>query len=213
MKGVIKDFDENQMTIIAPFDPIIIQQKIREVTIVLEDGRKLSTDQRKKAWAILRDIEEYNGDSKEYLHQHFKEQLCKRLDIEEFSLSDCSMTIAREYVNLLIDFVLEWGIPCYDTYLNRTNDVDHFLWACLYYKKCCICSKEAEYHHATGSRVGMGRDRKEVPLVGTKGFALCRYHHSIIHQDEVKFCEEHHVYAMEVDQKILDKWNNKNERR
>ena len=209
MKGEIIKYNENQMLIVAPFDPVIVKQRINQVDVVLNDGRKLSQDQRKKAYALLSDIANYNGDDAGYLHQIFKQKLCRRLDIEEFSLSNCSMTIAREYINMLIDFVLEHGIPSYDTYLTRTDDVDHFLWACLYYKKCCICGKEAEYHHATGSRVGMGRNRNEVPLLNTKGFALCRYHHTEAHQDEVKFCDKHHVNAMKIDTQILDQWNKK----
>lgn len=173
---------------------------------MLEDGRKLSHDQRKKAWSILSDIGAYNGDDAKYLHEVFKQRLCKMLDIESFSLSSCSVTTAREYINLLIDFCLEWGVASYDSYLTVTDDLDKFLWSCLFYKKCCICGKEGEYHHATGSRVGMGRNRKEAPLLGTSGFALCRTHHTEAHQGEIAFCEKHHVYSTELDERIIKRW-------
>lgn len=209
MKGFIQSFDEDKIYIECPFNPIIISQKCTSVDVLLNDGRRCSDDQKRKIWAILGDIALYNGDDKKTLHIILKEVFCNIKHIDMFSLSNVDVSTMCEYISFLIEFCLIWDIPCYDTLLNRTDDISKYLWLCLYYKKCAICGKKSEYHHATGSRIGMGRNRKEVPIIGTNGFSLCRIHHDEIHKSEMEFCDKYHVYATKINNDIMKKWKEK----
>lgn len=63
IKGYIKDIDSDCITITAPFKDYmsVIKQEITECEIRLDDGRRISADQRKKIYALLRDISEWSG--------------------------------------------------------------------------------------------------------------------------------------------------------
>lgn len=41
-----------------------------------------------------------------------KYEFISRYGVEPFSLADVSVSTAREFISFLIDFCLEWHIPC-----------------------------------------------------------------------------------------------------
>lgn len=80
---------------------VLSKKKIKDAEIRLDDGRHISAEQRKKAYATIRDIASYTG----YLPEEQKEWL-KYLHIVKtgcgyFSLADCSMDTAREFINTI----------------------------------------------------------------------------------------------------------------
>lgn len=123
---------------------VLSKKKIKDAEIRLDDGRHISADQRKKAYATIRDIASYTG----YLPEEQKEWL-KYLHIVKtgcgyFSLADCSMDTAREFINTILEYAVENGIPLTDNAVERTDDINRYLYFCIKHKKCAICGRDGE---------------------------------------------------------------------
>ena len=136
------------------------QKCIKKAEIRFDDGRIISIEQRKKAYATIRDIADYTG----YLPEEQKEWL-KYLYIQKtgddyISLSDCSMDQAREFINVILEYAIESGIQLSEQAINRTDDIGKYLYFCIKHKKCAICGQSGEIHHEDA--IGMGNDRKTI---------------------------------------------------
>lgn len=171
------------------------EKVIRQAEIRFDDGRYISVEQRKKAYATIRDIADYTG----FLPEECKEQMkylhIIRTGCEYFSLSDCSMDMAREFINTLIEFSLEYGVPLSDIGTNRTDDIGKYLYFCIKHKKCCICGKPGEIHHVDA--IGMGNDRRKLDDSKYRKMCLCRLHHTIAHQRGMEAFEQmYKVYGI-----------------
>lgn len=188
-------------------DRELIQKQINRVEIRLNDGRTITADQRRKAYATLRDIADYSGHEPEYLKEWFKYEYMIKTGGEYFSLSDCSVTVAREYINVLVDFCLRHGVPLYEPMTERTDDIGAYLYMCLYYRKCAVCGRAADVHHVTGSKLGMGADREKAHHLGREAIALCRKHHNIAHTNENDFFKENHIYGIKLDETLCERLN------
>ena len=173
----------------------IVEKKARYAEIRIDDGRTITSLQRRKAYATIRDISSWTG----YLPEEQKEWL-KYLYIERtgnpyFSLSDCSMDTAREFINTILDYALEEGIPLSERGIERTDDIGRYLYSCIKNKKCAVCGRSGEIHHVDA--IGMGRDRKTVDDSRYKKICLCREHHTAAHQRGMKAFEQmYHVYGI-----------------
>lgn len=185
----------------------IIDQEVKKVEINLIDPRKITSDQRKKAYATIRDIALWNGDAPEFLKEYFKFLTCEQLGIEYFSLSDCSVTTARIFINNLVDFALEWGVPLAVSAADRTDDIDHYLYKCLELRICAITNRPgADIHHV--DRVGMGRNRDKVDHSSLRLIALSREWHTKVHAEgEKDIFEKFKVHGIKVDKHLLKKLN------
>lgn len=202
-------YDGKNMVVIpdASIDKELIQKQINRVEICLNDGRTITAEQRKKAYATIRDISDYSGHAPEFLKEWFKYEYIIKTGGKYFSLSDCSVTVARQYINVLIDFCLHYGVPLYEPMTNRTDDIDAYLYMCLYYRKCAVCGRAADVHHVTGSKIGMGADRDKAHHVGREAIALCRTHHNEAHSREKEFFEENHIYGIKLDETLCERLN------
>ena len=202
-------YDGKNMVVIpdASIDRELIQKQINRVEIRLNDGRTITAEQRKKAYAAIRDISDYSGHAPEFLKEWFKYEYIIKTGGKYFSLSDCSVTVARQYINVLIDFCLHYGVPVYEPMTDRTDDIDACLYMCLYYRKCAVCGRAADVHHVTGSKLGMGADRDKAHHVGREAIALCRTHHNEAHSREKEFFEENHIYGIKLDETLCERLN------
>lgn len=183
----------------------MLQEKhIQKAEIRFDDGRHISVEQRKKAYAIIKDISDYTG----YLPEEQKEWLkylhiCRTGD-DYFSLSNCSMDTAREFINTILEYAIEQGIPLSDNAIERTDDIGRYLYFCIKTRKCAICGKPGEIHHE--DTIGMGNDRRKADDSSYRKICLCRYHHSIAHQKGVEdFQKMYKVYGI-----IVKETNNEN---
>lgn len=173
----------------------IMDKRITDVTLQLLDGRILSPDQRRKIYATLRDISWYTGYTPEETKEIMKYMHIETTGSDYFSLSDCSMTLAREFINTLTDFCLEHGVMTSEVLSDRTDDITTYLYQCIKHKKCAICGKPGEIHH--WDAIGMGHDRRHYDDSGNRKICLCRMHHTIAHQKGVKdFQRDYHVYGI-----------------
>ena len=174
---------------------MIRRQKIRCAEVLLDDGRRISVQQRKKIYATLRDISNYTGYSPEETKEVMKYEYVCQTGNEYFSLSDCSMTTGREFINLLLDRCLREGIILTESGLMRTDDISTYLIQCIRYKRCCICGKPADIHHF--DTIGMGTDRRHFDDSAHEIIALCREHHIQAHTlGRSAFMEMYKVYGI-----------------
>lgn len=182
----------------------IVRKHIKHAEIRFDDGRHISIDQRKKAYATVRDISEYTG----YLPEEQKEWLkylhiCRTGD-DYFSLSDCSMDTAREFINTILEYALQNGIPLSENAVERTDDIGRYLYFCIMNKKCAICGRAGEIHHEDA--IGMGNDRTKVDDLNYRKICLCRTHHTIAHQRGVEqFRKMYKVYGIIVKENVDEK--------
>ncbi|MBC9707323.1 MAG: hypothetical protein H9W81_20850 [Enterococcus sp.] len=173
------------------------RKKIRNAEIRFDDGRHISAEQRKKAYATIRDISDWTGYLPEEMKEILKYQHMMRTGDAYFSLSNCSMDTAREFINTILEFALENGIPLSDNAIERTDDIGRYLYYCLLQKKCAICGKDGEIHHEDA--IGMGNDRTKVDDSSYKKICLCREHHTLAHSlGVIRFREMYKVYGIVV---------------
>lgn len=190
----------------VPVDREMIQKQIGTVELRLTDGREISAEQRKKIFAILRDISIWSGHEPEYIRIFTMFYYRLKKGIEPFSLSDCDMSTAREYIDYLIEFCFVQGVPTKDTLLNQTDDIGRYLYSCLEHRRCAVCNAPADIHHVDA--VGMGRNRDHISHVGLKAVALCRKHHTEAHTiGEETFFERYHIYGVKLDDYLCEKLN------
>ena len=179
----------------------ITEKKAKYAEIRIDDGRTITSLQRRKAYATIRDISSWTG----YLPEEQKEWL-KYLYIERtgnpyFSLSDCCMDTAREFINVILDYALEEGIPLSERGIERTDDIGRYLYSCIKNKRCAVCGRPGEIHHVDA--IGAGRDRRYVDDSGYRKICLCREHHTAAHQRGMKAFEQmYHVYGIVVKEDI-----------
>jgi putative HNHc nuclease len=199
--GIKEDDKGTHLKILIPGEQV--QDKILKVRsgkiinseIRIDDNRTITAEQRKKVYATIRDIANYTGHMPEELKELMKYNYMIESGENYFSLSDCSITTARLFINYLIEFCFQWDISILDSGLDRTDDIGKYLWLCIKYHKCCICGGKAEIHH--WDAVGMGRDRTSIDDSGHRKIALCREHHTEAHKiGRHTFGEKHHVYGI-----------------
>lgn len=115
-----------------------------------------------------------------------------------FSLSNCTVDEAREFINTILEFALENGVPLSEQAINRTDDIGRYLYYCIKHKRCCICGQNGEIHHV--DTIGMGFDRNHYDDSKNRKLCLCRLHHTIAHQRGMESFEKmYKVYGIVVD--------------
>ena len=181
-----------------------------EVLVYWQDSRGRTLEQIRKAWALMGEIAEYQGQGKDDVYREQSTAFSlKHLEIlqgELFHLSTATVSTARAFINLLIEIILEYGIPTKEPLYGLCDDIERYVYACLANKKCAVCGKKTELHHY--DHVGMGRNRREIDHIGMRAYPLCREHHEEIHLiGERAFDEKYHLVPIAIDQKIAKKYN------
>lgn len=205
--GQIVDSTEGEILISASFPNYLVEKRdIRTVEITITDGRQISAAQRKHIYATIRDISLYTGHTVEELKDIFKADYIAKTGESWFSLANVDMTTANAFLQHLIDFCLVWGIPTQDKYLDRSPDVNRYLYMCLATRTCSLCGSKADVHHSGEDRVGMGRNRNKISHPGLMATALCRIHHNEIHSmPEKEFFEKYHIWSIRLDEYLCKK--------
>lgn len=191
---------DGKTLLLAPEEPILrelVQKDVESVELRLDDGRSISAVQRKKVFAIIRDIALWSGHDPEYLRQLFTWDFRSINGLEAFSLSDVDMTTAREFITYLIGFCMAHSVPTRKPLSEYSEDINRYLYQCLEHRKCAVCSAPAQVHHV--DRVGMGRDRRHMHHGGMLAVALCPRHHMEAHAGEKEFFGKHHIYGIKLD--------------
>lgn len=196
--------DEDREWLRARSSPVVLCE--------FADKYKVSRLQQKKAHAILNSICVWSG----YTPLETEKTMTKQMFLDsqvltiasDFSLADCSMEVARLYITWLIDFCLMQDIPCGEPMWKLAEDIPKYVYMSAIHKRCAVCGKKAELHHAKGSTVGMGRNRKEICHIGMNVLPLCRLHHTEIHRiGQSDFLNRYILEPVKVDERIANVYN------
>lgn len=207
IRGKITGADECGITIFAPYSDIerMTLRRYDEVQIGLPDGRTISPEQRKKAHALINEIAEWMGEIPEYVKRLVKMEFIvnslQSLEKELFSLSNCDITTAREFITYLIDFMIEHDVPSKIPLYEQCEDIYRYVYSCALKKRCAISGRRAELHHVDA--VGMGRDRDDIIHIGMRVLPLSREYHTLAHtKGNDWLLNEYHLEPITVDKQI-----------
>jgi hypothetical protein len=212
---------------------LLERQEITQCAVYLQDGRTLSPKQRNKIFALIADITAYTSgfDAKKAAFNETLRQMqlnyvldladseeirraltysyCDLQGIDLFSLSTrgadtIDMSTARDFIDWLVELCVANGIPCMDTLLNRCEDIQRYLYACVANRRCCICGQKADIHEV--DKVGMGRNRRKIAHLGQRVQPLCRIHHNEVERiGQTAFDELHHLEHIRLDEHLCKK--------
>jgi hypothetical protein len=140
----------------------------------LEDGKLITAEQRKKIFATVKDFSLYTGYDAEYARHLLTLAFCYENAIEPFSLSDCSLETAREFISYLIDFCMDNEIPLSETAIERTDDIGKYLYLCIKKSICCCCGKQGVvYNQSNGNKISLcNLHHDEAKLKGLQQFEM-----------------------------------------
>ena len=213
--GLIVDLLKDGTAVIKAKIPNIEQALRRgflKVEIILWDGRRISPEQRRKCYALLGEIAEYTDgirtaetvdEQKRLLKMEFMLRRMEATERRMFSLSDCDMSTAREFITCLIDFIIANDIPTRARLIDNCDDIAAYMYACTMHRKCAVCGKPADIHHCEGSRIGAGVDREKVHQLGREVLPLCRVHHTELHAiPESEFIKKYHLQKVKLDEAL-----------
>lgn len=214
----------------------ILNEKVSdEVEVALTPSALVSPQQRRKVFSLIREITDYiSGETSrneirstlcalklQYLMDTADEEsvrfvltdnYCRLQGIDLFSLSpnneNCaSRELASDFIDWLVNLCIENAIPCMDTLLNRCEDVDRYVYACVANRRCAICGKKADIHEV--ETVGSGRNRRKINHLGQLVEPLCREHHSEAGNiGQKSFDEKYHLQGIRLDEHLCEvlKW-------
>ncbi|MCI6610741.1 putative HNHc nuclease [Mitsuokella jalaludinii] len=213
--GLIVDLLKDGTAVIKAKIPNIEQALRRgflKVEIILWDGRRISPEQRRKCYALLGEIAEYTDgirtaetvdEQKRLLKMEFMLRRMEATERRMFSLADCDMSTAREFITYLIDFIIANDIPTRVPLIDNCDDIAAYMYACTMHRKCAVCGKPADIHHCEGSRIGVGVDRTKVHQLGREVLPLCRVHHTELHAvPESEFMKKYHLQKVRLDEAL-----------
>ncbi|MDO0950223.1 putative HNHc nuclease [Mammaliicoccus sciuri] len=140
----------------------------------------ITDKQRRKIFALCNDIEAHTGQPREYMRQMFKDYIVFMNGYESFSLSNCSRKIAKELIEIIINWVFIHDIPLNYRTSDLLKDDKSFLYVSTINRTCAICGKpNSDLAHYNA--VGRGRNRNKIDHTDNKVLALCRTHHTEQH--------------------------------
>lgn len=205
VQGSILAVDNDTITIRVKADAQgwIFDHNARDIEVRIDDGRRITAEQRRKIYATLRDIADWMGDMPESVKEFLKFTFCGDEEHENFSLSDVDRETASEFLTYLIDFCIQNGVPCSDPLWDRCEDIERYMYACVMTRTCCITGrKNAHIHHY--DRVGM-RKRDEICHIGMLVVPLSAELHQMVHmtRDEKGFYEQHHITPIALTEKMV----------
>lgn len=188
-KGRIKFLEDVKVN-----QSIQVKEGVYKVIVEFVDPRTISHLQRKKWFALIRDVSFYTGYPLDFLHRLFKTMYMVMSGKENISLSSVDMTTASEMIDMLLSWCFDFDVPLsYDTGKLFQGE-ENWTYYCLKKRICVVCGRRADYHHALGSKVQMGHNREKINNVNREFLSLCRIHHSIIESGrELEFYKKYHV--------------------
>lgn len=156
------------------------------IELNFDDGRHISADQRKKAFALLHEIDRWCGNYiMDVTERQMKYMFMQQRGLyEEFSLSDCSLEMARRFIEFLLGFCFAYEVPIASKVIDSIREQYGWDMYCLKYHCCMICGAHADIAHVHA--VGIGRNRNHINNVGNYVMALCRKHHQEQHRVGIK---------------------------
>lgn len=176
-----------------------------ECDVDVIDPYKITGKQRRKVFAMIRDIFDHYGQPVDYLRYMFQKQLEFLKGYKPISLSNCSRRQASELIELILDFIFTNNVPMNKATSDLMSNDKYFLYKSTINRTCVICgSPNSDLAHYQA--VGRGRNRNKINHYRNKVLALCRKHHNQQHDMGMNsFNKLHHLENAWVD--VDDKLN------
>ncbi|MGW8116592.1 hypothetical protein BU100_07040 [Staphylococcus xylosus] len=175
-----------------------------ECDVIVNDPYKITGKQRRKVFAMVRDIFNHYGQPMDYLRYMFQKQLEFLKGYQPISLSDCSRRQASELIELILDFIFTHNVPMNKATSDLMSNDKYFLYKSTINRTCVICgAPNSDLAHYQA--VGRGRNRNKINHYGNKVLALCRKHHNQQHDMGMSsFNKQHHLENawVDVDEKL-----------
>ncbi|WP_105995745.1 putative HNHc nuclease [Staphylococcus agnetis] len=171
-----------------------------DVDCTVIDPNSITGKQRRKIFALVKDIEEHTGQPMDYMRHMFIEYVRTYYGYDErISLSNCTRTQANQVIEVILDWVFHNDIPLnYKTSDLLKQDKSFLYWSTVN-RNCIICGKpHSDLAHRYA--VGRGRDRTKINHYGNQVLALCREHHTEQHNIGMdSFNDKYHLHDSWVD--------------
>jgi len=173
---VVPDVQLNEM------DQLMIENGYPlDVELNIIDGRKITIKQRKKIFALINDIYMHTGQPQDDLRQMFQFYLQTIKGYDPISLSNCSVTVARELIEVILEWTFLHNVPLNHKTSDLLKEDAKFIYLTVINRQCIICGKpKSDLAHKQA--IGRGRNRNKMDHYGHEVLALCRNHHTEQHQ-------------------------------
>lgn len=175
-----------------------------EADVQIVDPFRITDKQRRKIFALVKDIEAHTGQPMDYMRHMFIEYVRTYYGYDKrISLSDCTRTQASQIIEVTLDWIFHNDIPlAYKTSDLLKQDKSFLYWSTVN-RNCVICGKHGELAHHKA--IGRGANRRKMDHYGYEVLALCREHHSEQHNIGVKSFDEKYILQdswIKVDSKL-----------
>ena len=148
-----------------------------EVDVQVVDPFKITDKQRRKIFALVKDIEAHTGSPMDYMRHLFIEYVRTYYGYDKrISLSDCTRTQASQIIEVTLDWIFHNDIPLTFKTSDLLKSDKSFLYWSTVNRNCVICGKpkaELAHYHA----VGRGRNRRKINHIGNQVLAPVSYTH------------------------------------
>ncbi|PTI21353.1 putative HNHc nuclease [Staphylococcus warneri] len=165
-----------------------------EVDVQVIDPFKITSKQRRKIFALVKDIEAHTAQPMDYMRHLFIEYVRTYYGYDKrISLSDCTRTQASQIIEVTLDWIFHNDIPLdYKTSELLKNDRAFLYWSTVN-RNCVICGAPGS-DLAHYEAVGRGMNRNKINHYNKHVLALCRRHHNEQHAIGVKsFDDKYHL--------------------
>src|SRR5690625_755199 len=207
MRAEIKSIHDSEITL-KMIDPIN-ERKLEETEwrgrnfayLELFDSRYSSPEQRKHYWALIGDIHDYTGKRKGMINLNMKALYMVEKDTDkEPSVAQGKMTQQEvaEWLQMIIEWMIEHDIPFNHPEGYVPADISKMMYKMTVNRMCAVCGQtRSDIHHV--DKVGAGRDRNKIDHTQHRLLALCRKHHTILHQEgQTEFMEKYHLVGVKL---------------
>ena len=205
--------DEVEVSLIGIREPLITPEQRRKIFALVHDITAFIsgyTDRNEIRFTLSAMQVLYLMDTtdEESIRFALTDNYCRLQGVDLFSLStkneNCaSRELASDFIDWLVNLCVENAIPCMDTLLNRCEDVERYVYACVANRRCAICGKKADIHEV--DTVGMGRNRSKIGHVGQLVEPLCRGHHQEAGEiGQKSFDELYHLSPIRLDEHLCE---------
>ncbi|TWW13143.1 hypothetical protein LABALGNA3A7_09490 [Dellaglioa algida] len=173
--------------------------------IFLIDKNMITSDQRKKVFALMGDIAGYTGYSVQETYEMMKVNYMTFSGCQQFSLK--TNHVSRVFASKFIEFCIEWcfqnEIPFKYREYHLSADESRTLFIYTKYRMCWVCGKpHSDIAHVES--VGAGSDRKSIDHRNHHFMCLCREHHVEQHTVGIKtFMKNHHLIPIKISNETL----------
>lgn len=183
-----------------------------EARVLFNDQEEITPVQRKKIFAIVRDIADSQLEDRELTRKTLTADFLRK-NIDQLQLSALSLAItgncdkgtASLFIDYLISTCMEFNVQTKEPLQAYADDLERYTYTALLHKRCLICGKKADLHHV--SAIGIGYNRETKPQLGALVMPLCRVHHTEYHTiGGTEFREKYHVSPVPMDKKIAQRY-------